>query len=57
MINTNNLNNALNNTNNSIMSKKETNNCCINKGKISYIQKLNDFINNKLKYIKPFIYL
>jgi hypothetical protein len=57
LINTNNLNNALNNTNNSIMSKKETNNCCINKGKISYIQKLNDFINNKLKYIKPFIYL
>ena len=41
------------------MSKKETNNCCINKGKISYIQKLNDFINNtmKINYYKNFHYL
>ena len=52
LMNTNNLNNTLNNNN--IMSKTGINNFSINKGKMSYAQKLDDFMNNNnLKYIEP----
>jgi hypothetical protein len=54
LMNTNNLNNALNNTTNNFMSKTGINNFGNNKGKMSYAQKLDDFMNNNnLKYIEP----
>ena len=54
LMNTTNLNNALNKTNSSIMSKTQTNSFGLNKGKLSYAQQLDKFMQtNNLKYIEP----
>ena len=54
LMNTTNLNNALNRTNSSMMSRTATNSFGLSKGKLSYAQQLDKFMyTNNLKYIEP----
>ena len=54
LMNTTNLNNALNRTSSSVMSKTATNTFGMSKGKLSYAQQLDQFMaTNNLKYIEP----
>jgi hypothetical protein len=54
LMNTTNLNNALNKTSSSMMSKTATNSFGVSKGKLSYAQQLDQFMaTNNLKYIEP----
>ena len=54
LMNTTNLNNALNKTSSSMMSKTATNTFGVSKGKLSYAQQLDQFMaTNNLKYIEP----